>query len=67
MSQVITAKLKLNLSAEQKSLVSQTALAYRDALNYTSQVAFEARKTSNDAKIGAAKIVYQRSSKTYSL
>ena len=40
MSQVITAKLKLKLTAEQKALVSQTALAYRDALNYTSQVAF---------------------------
>jgi putative transposase len=36
MPQVITAKLKLNLTTEQKALVSQTALAYRDALNYTS-------------------------------
>jgi predicted transposase len=35
MSQVITAKLKLKLTAEQKALVSQTARAYRDALNYT--------------------------------
>ena len=41
MSQVITAKLKLNLTTEQKALVSQTARAYRDALNYTSQVAVE--------------------------
>lgn len=54
MSQVITAKLKLNLSAEQKALVSQTALAYRDALNYTSQVAFDAGKTSNGAKLQKA-------------
>jgi len=30
MCQVITAKLKLNLTTEQKALVSQTALAYRD-------------------------------------
>jgi len=32
MPQVITAKLKLNLTAEQKALVSQTALAYREVL-----------------------------------
>ncbi len=54
MSQVITAKLKLNLTAEQKALVAQTALAYRDALNYTSQVAFDAGKTSNGAKLQKA-------------
>lgn len=54
MSQVITAKLKLNLTTEQKALVSQTALAYRDALNYTSQVAFDAGKTSNGAKLQKA-------------
>jgi putative transposase len=54
MSQVITAKLKLNLTTEQKVLVSQTALAYRDALNYTSQVAFDAGKTSNGAKLQKA-------------
>lgn len=54
MSQVITAKLKLNLSTEQKSLVSQTALAYRDALNYTSQVAFDGGKTSNGAALQKA-------------
>jgi putative transposase len=56
MPQVITAKLKLNLTAEQKALVSQTALAYRDALNYTSQVAFDAGKTSKVAKL--QKVVY---------
>jgi putative transposase len=54
MSQVITAKLKLNLTTEQKALMSQTALAYRDALNYTSQVAFDAGKTSNGAKLQKA-------------
>jgi putative transposase len=54
MPQVITAKLKLNLNPEQKALVSQTALAYRDALNYTSQVAFDAGKTSNGAKLQKA-------------
>jgi putative transposase len=45
--QVITAKLKLSLSLEQKALVAKTALAYRDALNYASQVAFDNGKTSN--------------------
>jgi putative transposase len=45
--QVITAKLKLSLSPEQKALVAKTALAYRDALNYASQVAFDNGKTSN--------------------
>ncbi|MGB3263778.1 MAG: hypothetical protein WBA89_07445, partial [Microcoleus sp.] len=54
MSQVITAKLKLNLTAEQKALVTQTTLAYRDALNYTSQVAFDAGKTSNGGKLQKA-------------
>ena len=54
MPQVITAKLKLNLTTEQKGLVSQTARAYRDALNYTSQVAFDAGKTSNGAKLQKA-------------
>lgn len=54
MSQTITAKLKLNLNTEQKALVSQTALAYRDALNYTSQIAFDAGKTSNGDKLQKA-------------
>jgi putative transposase len=56
MPQAITAKLKLNLTTEQKTLVSQIALAYRDALNYTSRVAFDAGKTSNGAKL--QKVVY---------
>jgi putative transposase len=51
MLQVITAKLKLNLTTEQKTLVSQTALAYRDALNYTSRVAFDAGQTGNGALV----------------
>jgi len=51
MTQVITAKLKLNLTAQQRVLLSQTALAYRDALNYTSRIAFEMDKTSNGAKL----------------
>jgi putative transposase len=47
MKQVITAKLKLELSPDQKQLVRQTTLAYRDALNYSSRVAFENNKMSS--------------------
>ncbi|WP_041547837.1 hypothetical protein [Chamaesiphon minutus] len=50
MNQVITAKLKLNLTIEQKSAVRDTALAYRDALNHASKVAFDNGKASNGAK-----------------
>lgn len=47
MKQAITAKLKLELSIDQKQLVRQTTLAYRDALNYASRVAFENNKMSS--------------------
>jgi putative transposase len=43
----LTAKLKLELSDSQKQLVRQTTLAYRDALNYASSVAFENNKMSS--------------------
>ncbi|MCY7337935.1 MAG: transposase [Chamaesiphon sp.] len=56
MNQVITAKLKLNLTDEQKSSVRDTALAYRDALNYASTIAFDNGKSSNGAKL--QKLVY---------
>ncbi len=56
MNQVITVKLKLNLTAEQKSAVRDTALAYRDALNYASAIAFDNGKSSNGAKL--QKLVY---------
>jgi predicted transposase len=45
--QVITTKLKLELSPDQKQLVRQTTLAYRDALNYASRIAFENNKMSS--------------------
>ena len=51
MTQIIIAKLKLNLDAEQKALLSRTALAYRDALNYASVVAFDNGKISNGALV----------------
>ena len=47
MKQAITAKLKLELSDDQKQLVRQTTLAYRDALNYASRIAFENNKMSS--------------------
>jgi len=51
MKQVITAKLKLNLSQEQKSLLREVSLAYRDALNYVSQIAFDNSRTSSANKL----------------
>ncbi len=56
MKQVITAKLKLKLTSEQKQSVRQTTLAYRDAMNYASQVAFVNNKLSSAAKL--QKLVY---------
>ncbi len=57
MLQVITAKLKLEADLEQKELLREVSLAYRDALNYTSQTNFENGKSSNGTKI--QKLVYQ--------
>ena len=47
----LTAKLKLNHTREQKSVLDAVTLAYRDALNYTSQQAFEMDRSSNAARI----------------
>jgi putative transposase len=52
--QVITAKLKLNPTAEQKTALRGVSLAYRDALNYASQTAFELNKTSSGNKLQKA-------------
>jgi IS605 OrfB family transposase len=49
--QTLTAKLKLEVTQEQKQQFRVTSLAYRDALNYTSGVAFEMGKTYNGTKI----------------
>jgi len=57
MLQVITAKLKLDADLEQKELLREVSLAYRDALNYTSQINFENGKSSNGTKI--QKLVYR--------
>lgn len=56
MQQVITAKLKLELTKEQENLFRDVTLAYRDALNYTSQIAFDNNKLS--AAMSLQKLVY---------
>ena len=57
MLQVITAKLKLEASPEQKVLLREVSLAYRDALNFTSLANFEHGKSFNGTKI--QKLVYR--------
>jgi putative transposase len=47
MKQVISAKLKLNTTAEQFQALRTTQLAYRDALNYVSRYSFEHGKMSS--------------------
>ena len=44
---MITAKLKLHTTPEQFAQLRKTQLAYRDALNYVSQYAYEHGKSSN--------------------
>jgi putative transposase len=51
MQQVLTAKLKLEVTQEQKEQLRMTSLAYMDALNFTSAVAFKMGKTYNGTKI----------------
>lgn len=51
MKVTLTAKLKLTHNPDQKSALDRVTLAYRDALNYTSGVAFALGKSSNAAKI----------------
>lgn len=57
MFQVITAKLKLEATPGQKELLREVSLAYRDALNYASQVNFDSGKSANGTKI--QKLVYR--------
>ncbi len=51
MQQVITAKLKLQTTPEERQSLRQTQLAYRDALNYVSRYAFEHGKMSNHERL----------------
>jgi IS605 OrfB family transposase len=51
MHQTLTAKLKLEVTQEQKEQLRVTSLAYREALNYTSGVAYQMGKTYNGTKI----------------
>jgi IS605 OrfB family transposase len=56
-TQVVTAKLKLWHTPEQKAELDRFCFAYRDALNYTSKVAFENKKLSSSSRI--QKLVYE--------
>jgi predicted transposase len=51
MQQIITAKLKLRTTPEQQQLLRQTALAYRDALNFVSRFAFAHGKLSSAERL----------------
>src|SRR5260221_3514294 len=51
MQQIITAKLKLKATPEQRQLLRQTQLAYRDALNYVSRYAFAHGKISSERRL----------------
>jgi len=51
MPQTLTAKLKLEATSEQKEMLRVASLAYRDALNFTSEVAYQMGKTYNGTKI----------------
>jgi putative transposase len=57
MNTTLSAKLKLNTTPAQFQALRQTQLAYRDALNYVSQYAFEHGKMSN--KVGLQAATYQ--------
>lgn len=57
MKTTLSAKLKLHTSPEQFKALRATQLAYRDALNFVSQYAFEHGKMSN--KVGLQEGTYQ--------
>ena len=56
-TQALTCKMKLLLTKEQEEMVARTALAYRDALNHASAVAFANGKMSQGMKLQT--MVYQ--------
>src|SRR3989440_11182523 len=51
MKVTLVAKLKLQPSPDQFQALRQTQLAYRDALNYVSQYAYEHGKMSNKVRL----------------
>jgi len=53
----LTAKLKLTTTPAQADQLRRTAVAYRDALNYTSRLAYEGGKLSNAVRV--QKLVYR--------
>ncbi len=54
MEQIITAKLKLHTTPEQRARLRQTQLAYRDALNHVSRHAFDQGKITDAARLQKA-------------
>lgn len=56
MLQILTAKLKLLATPKQNVALRAVSLAYRDGLNFASQVAFENNKLSSEIKL--QKLVY---------
>jgi len=54
MDQIITAKLKLQATAEQHARLRQTQLAYRDGLNHVSRYAFDNGKISDASRLQKA-------------
>lgn len=56
-NQIITVKLKLDHTPDQLLAINTLCLAYRDALNYASMVAFNHNKTAN--KLTIHKLVYE--------
>ena len=65
MNTTITAKLKLHTTKESYTALLHTSLAYRDALNYTSRVAFEHGKMSNQVRLH--QLVYREIRSRFSL
>ena len=65
MQTTITAKLKLGTTPGQFTALRQTQLAYRDALNQTSQHAFVRGKTSNSQRLHHE--LYEETRATYGL
>ena len=51
MNLTVSAKLKLKHNAEQKAALDAVTLAYRDALNFASEKAFEMDKTSSQPRL----------------
>lgn len=65
MTQTISCKLKLNLTPEQKLRIDELCIAYRNGLNYVSQIAFDNGKTSSNSIL--QKLTYKTLREEYKL